>query len=62
MKQKDNEKFDQYYHELVINEVECIENLVAEKRIDHVTMEEERAAIQCKNQGKSPDFYEVGIP
>ena len=51
-------KFDQHYHELVINEVERIENCVAGKKLDHVSMDEIRTAVQ---QGKSPDFYGLTI-
>ena len=60
-KQKDNEKFDQHYHELIINEVKCIENLVAGKKIGHVSIDELRIAVQCINLGKSHDFYGLTI-
>ena len=56
-KQKDNEIFDKHYHELVINEVQSFQILVADKEIGEVTIEELGSAIKCINQGKSPDYY-----
>ena len=60
-RKKNNEKIDKHYHELVLNEVQSIQKLVAGKEIEQVAIEEVSSAIKCINQGKSPDYYGLTI-
>ena len=52
---------DKHYHELVINEVQSVQKLVADKENGEVTIEELSSAIKCIKQGKSPDYYGLTI-